>query len=101
VDKITKAAKRLYLKQLKRSSLSDNDLKCFYIASIRSILEYACMSSISLRSPGISSDQIERIQKRALRIVCPDLSYSEAIEELYMETLKTRGKDYVPKSSNQ
>jgi hypothetical protein len=51
--------------------------------------------------PEYLSDQIERIEKRALRIICPDLSYSEAIEELDMETLKTRGKDYVLKSSNQ
>ena len=101
VDKITtKAAKRLYLKQLKRSSLSDNDLKCFYIASIRYILEYTCQV-FHYGLPEYLSDQIERIQKRALRIVCPDLSYSEAIEELDMETLKTRGKDYVPKSSTQ
>ena len=43
VGKITtKAAKRLYLlKQLKKSGLCDDDLKSFYIASIRSILEYA------------------------------------------------------------
>ena len=98
VDKITtKAAKRLYLmKQLKRSGLSDNDLKCFYIASIRSILEYACQV-FHYGLPEYLSDQIERIQKRALRIICPDLSYSEAIEELDMETLKTRRKGLCTK----
>jgi hypothetical protein len=42
-------------------------------------------------------NQIERIQKRALRIICPDLSYSEAIEELDMETLKTRRKGLCTK----
>lgn len=44
VNKITiKATKRLYLlKQLKKSELDTNDLKCFYVASIRTILEYAC-----------------------------------------------------------
>jgi hypothetical protein len=77
VDKITtKAAKRLYMmKQLKRSGLSDNDLKCFYIASIRSILEYACQV-FHYGLPEYLSDQIERIQKRALLIICPDFSYS-------------------------
>ncbi len=43
------------------------------------------------------SDQIERIPKRALRVICPDLSYSEAIEELDMETLKTRRKGLCTK----
>ena len=91
VDKIiTKAAKRLYLmKQLKRSGLSDNDLKCFYIASIRYIHEYACQV-FHYVLPEYLSDQIERIRKRAFRSICPDLSYSEAIEGLDMETLKTR-----------
>ena len=98
VDKITtKAAKRLYLmKQLKRSGLSDNDLKCFYIASIRSILEYACQV-FHYGLPEYLSDQIDRIQKRALRIICPDLSYAEAIEELDVETLKTRRKGLCTK----
>ncbi|CAB3993736.1 Hypothetical predicted protein [Paramuricea clavata] len=59
VDKITtKAAKRLYLmKQLKRLGLSDNDLKCFYIASIRSILKYACQV-FHYGLPEYLSDQI-------------------------------------------
>ena len=36
----TKAAKRLYLlKQLKESGLDTNNHKCFYVASIRCILE--------------------------------------------------------------
>ncbi|CAB3985970.1 Hypothetical predicted protein [Paramuricea clavata] len=61
-DKITtRAAKRLYLiKQLKRSGLSDNDLKCFYIASVRSILEYACQV-FHYGLPEYLSDQIELI----------------------------------------
>jgi hypothetical protein len=99
VDKITTklAAKRLYLmKQLKRSGLSDNDFKCYYIASVRSILEYACQV-FHYGLPEYLSDQIERIQKKALRIICPDLSYSEAIEELDMETLKTRRKGLCTK----
>ena len=41
VNKITiKAARRLYLlRQLKKSGLDINDLKCFYMASIRFILQ--------------------------------------------------------------
>jgi hypothetical protein len=73
------------MKQLKRSGLSDNDLSLN-------------MQVFHYGLPEYLSDQIERIQKRALRIICPDLSYSEAIEELDMETLKTRRKGL---SSNQ
>ena len=49
VDKIVnKASKRIYLlKQLKRFGLDAGDLKCFYVASIRSILEYSNSSNSS------------------------------------------------------
>ena len=85
VDKITtKAAKRLYLlKQL----LSDNDLMFLHHLYIRSILEV-----FHYDLPEYLSDQIERIQTRTLRIICLDLSYSEAIEDLDMEILRTRRK---------
>ncbi len=50
VNKITKkAAKHLYLQeQLKKSGLDSKDLKCFFIASIRTILEYACHAGFPL-----------------------------------------------------
>ena len=52
----------------------------FYCACIRSVLEYASQAfHVSL--PGYLSDQIERIQKRALRIVYPELSCREALAD--------------------
>jgi hypothetical protein len=68
-----------------------NGWKLFNVAtSVPAAVRHAC-------SPWDLSDQIERIQKRALRIICPDLSYSEAIEELDMETLKARRKGLCTK----
>ena len=63
VNKITiKAARRLYLlRQLKKSGLDIKDLKCFYVASIRSILENACQV-FHYDLLQYLSDAIERIQ---------------------------------------
>ena len=102
VNKITKkAAKRLYLlKQLKRSGLDSKDLKCFFIASIRTILEYACQ----VFHYGLSkylSDVIERIQKRALRIILPDLSYEAALATLDMKSLWLRREELCSNFLNQ
>jgi hypothetical protein len=56
-----------------------------YIRSILEVFQY--------NLPEYLSDHaIERIQTRTLRIICPDLSYSEAIEKLDMEILRTRRK---------
>ena len=70
VEKIVnKASQRIYLlKQLRRFGLDAGDLKCFYVASIRSILEYSCQV-FHYGLPQYLSDVIERIQKRALRII--------------------------------
>ena len=47
-------------------------------ALVRSVLEYACVTwSTSL--PIYTKDKIERVQKRALRILFPALSYRDAI----------------------
>ena len=75
VDLITsKAAKRLYLlRQLKRADVNAKDLIGLYCSCIRSVLEYACqVFHCSLTK--YLCDEIERIQKRAMHIIYPDLS---------------------------
>jgi len=70
VDSIcTKASMRLhYLKVLKRSSLSRDDLLYFYSPVIRPVLEYACPAwHTSLTQQ--QTRQNESIHKRALRII--------------------------------
>ena len=68
-----KAAKRLHaLRLLKRSSIPSSKLVRVFNTCIRPILEYSCeVWHHSL--PQYLGDQIERIQRRALRIIFPDL----------------------------
>ena len=83
VDKITKkAAKRLYIiRVLRRSGLSSDELISIYTALIRSILEYCCaVWHNSL--PSYLSEKIERLQKRALRIIFPHFTYREALSAI-------------------
>ena len=89
----SKAASRLYfLKQLKRSGLSQQDLLYFYITSIRSILEYACV----VWHHGLTKAQsfrLEAIQKRALRIIFPivyDMPYNFALSLADLAALSER-----------
>ena len=64
----SKASKRLYLlKQLKRADVAKVELVKFYCSCIRSVLEYACQLFHSALPQYLAKD-IERIQKRALRI---------------------------------
>ena len=81
VDNITaKASQRIYLlRQLKCAGTDRTSLIQFYCACIRSILEYACQAFHS-SLPAYLSDQIERVQKRVLRILFPEVSYSKALE---------------------
>lgn len=87
---LSKSAPRLYyLRQLKRSGLLEADLLIYYKAIIRPVLEYAC----PVWHPGLTklqSDLIEGIQRRALRIILPTLSYSEALDISRLETLVDR-----------
>ena len=101
VEKIVnKASQRIYLlKQLRRFGLDAGDLKCFYVASIRSILEYSCQV-FHYGLPQYRSDVIERIQKRALRIIYPQLSYQDVLDMLELKTLSTRRGDLCKKLFN-
>ena len=92
VDKIVNkaASKRIYLlKQLKRFGLNAGDLKCFYVASIRLILEYSCQV-FHYGLPQYLSEAIKKIQRRALHIIYPQLSYQDALDALGLQTLYSR-----------
>ena len=83
------------LKQLKRAGIDDVSLIQFYCACIRirSVLEYASQAFHG-SLPNYLSDQIERVQKRALRIVYPELSYREALAEANLMSLFDR-REYL------
>ena len=91
IDSITtKAAKRLYLlRQLKRAGIAPSHLVLFYCSVIRSVLEYACQV-FHCNLPLYLSDEIERIQRRALRIIFPACSYSEGLVKAGLPSLYDR-----------
>ena len=78
-----------FLIQLKRARIQEKELCSFYIACIRSVVEYAC-EVYHFNLPQYLSDFLERIQKRALSIILPQTKYEEALALLEMETLKSR-----------
>ena len=86
----SKASKRLYaLRMLKRSGVPPRDLCSVYSYFIRPVLEYACpvrhtSLSLSLR------DDVEDIQRRAIRIIYPHLSYCQGLQDLNLPTLFDR-----------
>ena len=77
---VRKASTRLYfLRQLKKSHVAKRELLLFYITCIRSILEYG--SPVFHRAlPSYLSEDLERLQKRAMKIIYPELSYAKALE---------------------
>ena len=86
----TKASKRLYLlRQLKRACIAHNDLVRFHCSAIRSVLEYACQV-FHCNLPLYLSGEIERIQRRALRIIFPGWNYNEGLAKAGLPALYDR-----------
>ena len=90
---IKKASRRLFfLKVLKSYGASKHDLKTFYCCVIRSTLEYgAQVWNGSLTQ--VQRNEIERVQKRALRIIVPEYEYNRALQECGIKTLQQRRDD--------
>ena len=94
---IKKAKKRLYsLSQLKRSGLGTRELVQFFCTCIRSITEYAC-PVFHDGLPVYLSNELEGVQKRAMRIIFPLLSYNEALVESGLTKLSDRRQELVDK----
>ena len=89
----TKGSQRLYLLVLLRpAGVPDHDILRIYTSMIRSVLEYAAPvwhTSLSQEQ----SERLESVQKRALRVVYPDLSYRRALSLTGMQTLHQRRED--------
>ena len=86
-----KVAARLYfLRQLKSAKVPTNDLPSFYTTCIRPVAEYAC-PVFHTALPQYLSDLLERLQKRAQRIISTnDLSYSQALDVFNIPNLYDR-----------
>jgi hypothetical protein len=87
---IKKGRKRIYyLKVLKKYGAPVHDMLQFYCSVIRLSLEYGDVLWHGSLTNAQSAD-LERIQKRALRIICPKMDYNEALAHFRMSTLKER-----------
>ena len=98
VDNIVKkAGKRIYrLYQLKRAGVNQADLVTIYISVVRPVVEYAC-PVWHTNLPIYLSDNIEIIQKRAVRAIFPGMSYVDILNHINLSTLKER-RDYLCKT---
>ena len=86
-DTIKKASKRFYfLIQLKRANISLKDLVLFYITCIRSVLTYAVPVFFD-GLPNYMKIELERVQKRAFSIICPNIPYIQALQEANIPTI--------------
>ena len=87
---VKKFSRRLYmLRLLKRANADKKTLITVYRTCIRPILEY-CNQIWHFNIPEYLSNDIERIQRRALKIIHPSLSYNEALVVRNMSTLHLR-----------
>ena len=87
---LSRAATRLYyLRQLRRAGLGTDDLLGYYKAVVRSVVEYASQVWNSGLTRGQSED-LERVQKRALHVIFPDTDYDLARELSELQTLEGR-----------
>ena len=87
---ISKARKRLYfLSQLKRARVGTKELVLFFTTCIRPILEYASPVFHNGLTNYLSQD-LERIQKRAFRIILPWVSYEDALQSTGLRRLSHR-----------
>ena len=72
-------------------------LSTIYTALIRSLLEHCCVVWHHAL-PSYLSQELERIQKRTLKIIVPALSYSDALQALNLRTLDERRNELCVKT---
>ena len=90
---IKKASKRLYfLLQLKRDHVPKSDLVTFYTSCVRSVCDYAVQVFHSSLPLYLIND-LERVQKRALSIIYPYVSYNEALVQAGLSRLADHHQD--------
>ena len=87
---MAKASKSLYfLRLLKWAGVDQQSMLTVYTMCIRSVLEYGCQAW-NFNAPQYLSEEVKQVQKRALRLICPHLSYSQALEQTQLPTLAQR-----------
>ena len=90
---IKKAAKRIYfLTQFKRANVSQSDLCLFYASCLRSVFHYALTKNLAY--------ELERIQKRAMRIICPSKDYQQALLSQNLPTIQDHHDEICTRTFN-
>ena len=85
-----KAAKRIYfIRQLKRAGVAVRERFHIYVASIRSVIEYAAPVWF-FSAPAYLIGQLEAIQRRVLKIILPEYKYSDALHTASIPTVHAR-----------
>ena len=78
---IKKASKRMYfLIQLRRAKVPRNEIILFYASCIGSVLTYESPVFFYALPMYLKKDLRERVEKRALAIICPGLSQMDALQ---------------------
>ena len=86
---VKKANKRLFsLRILKQCGATPVALAKVFVTIVRPILEYA--APVWQNIPDFLDNNIERVQKRAMFIICPSLDYKEALRLLGLTSLRER-----------
>ena len=87
---VWKVSTRLYyLRQLKKSRVATREPLLFYITCIRPILEYGS-PVFHCALPSYLSEDLERLQKSAMKIIYLELSCAKALELSGLLTLYDR-----------
>ena len=76
-------------RQLKHAGITPSHLVLFFCSVIRSVLEYACQV-FHCNLPLYLWDEIERIQRHALRIIFPACNYSQGLVKAGLPSLYDR-----------
>ncbi|XP_028417342.1 uncharacterized protein LOC114541735 [Dendronephthya gigantea] len=86
---VNKANKRLYiLRMLRKTKVGHSELVAVYRSVIRAILEYAVPVWAAI--PEYLSNKVETLQKRAMRIINPGISYEDSLKRFGLEELFKR-----------
>ena len=80
------------LRVLRRAGVSQANILKIYLSIVRPVLEYA--TPVWQAIPDYLSDVIERIQKRALKIIYPEAeSYNHALQLTKLDIMDVRRED--------
>ncbi len=88
-----------FLVLLRRAGVPSPDIVSFYCTCIRSILEY-CAPVFHHALPTYLSNDLEKVQKRALKFISPNLNYAESLSHHGLESLSTRRHNLCMKLYN-